>query len=894
MRVRGTLTPPQSQLVTSAHPHSYGHPTFRGNHVSNAVTFPRAFHMTLLLGVLLAVQSQAQYQASTSNAVRPPSVTVAQAVATAEPPVLDGRDTDPVWRTASPITGFREARPTEDADPKVQTEARVAYDPHNLYIFVRAFDPHPDSIVRLLSRRDIQTNSDQINILIDSYHDRRTGYEFVVNPAGVKVDYAIYNDGNEDDAWDAVWDVATQVDSLGWTAEFRIPFSQLRFANSENVTFGFSIWRQVQRHTSQITWPLYRMSRSGWVSQWGDLTGFTGLASPKRAEVSPYMLTRNEPRFEDDGINRHQHVSVGGDLKYAVASNLTLNASVNPDFGQVEADPGQLNLSAFETFFSERRPFFVEGAGLFDFRVNCFIVVDCSTGEALFYSRRVGRSPELAFLYGDESSPAATKILGAAKLTGRIPGGFSVGVLDAITDRVGGVGETTIEPATNFAVVRANQDYAGGNGSVGVMLTGVNRSLDEWTEDFMHRSAYTGGVDARRRMGRFEVSGSLMASRVGGTPEAIALTQQEPAHFFQRPDDDIAFDSTRTSLTGWAAELRFAKVGGQRTVFETGYGRRSSGFEINDIGFLRQADIQTWTNWFALRFNKPNSVFQRLNWNFNYWRYWTLQSGLLTENAFNTNVHTQLNNRWWLHLGSTFGLSQTFCDRNCTRGGPALKVERTISPWGGIEGDGRRNLVPSLWFNYWRGDNGRSHSLNINPSMSLKVSTRLSSSLSFDYTDNHDDSQWFGNFVDNLGNTHFTFAELNQQTVGVTWRLNYTFTPSTSLQLYANPFVSKGTYSRVRELADPRANDYEDRYQPYADTAVANNPGGFNFKQFRSNMVFRWEYRPGSTLFLVWSQGRQASSDFEGNRSMRGDFDDLFGQRADDVFLVKASYWFNW
>ena len=829
----------------------------------------------------------------TSAAAQAPASSQAiTATRTDQPIVLDGRDDDPVWRVAPAHGEFRESRPSENAEPKQRTEFRVAYDPQNLYVFVRAFDTHPDSIIRLLSRRDDQTASDQIIVMIDSYRDRRTGYEFVVNPAGVKADYAIYNDGDEDSAWDAIWDAETVVDSLGWTAEYRIPFSQLRFAATESVTFGFLVWRAVQRHTSALTWPLFRPSRTGFVSQFGELNGLTGIAAPARAEVAPYVLTQNEPFASPGGFERHQKVSVGGDFKYAVASNLTLTATVNPDFGQVEADPAVLNLSAFETFFSERRPFFVAGAGLFDFRVNCFIVVDCNTGEGLFYSRRIGRSPRLAGLYGDASSPTATRILGAGKLTGRLPGGLSIGFLDAITSREGGVDEATIEPTTNYAVLRANQDYAGGNGSVGVIVTGVNRSLDEWTEDFMHRSAFTGGLNARRRFGQYEVSGSFMASRVAGAPEAIALTQRDPVHYYQRPDDDLQYDPARTSLTGHSQEVRFAKVGGQRTVFETGYGRRSAGFDINDLGFLQRADQQTWTNWFALRFNEPNRVFQRLNWNFNWWQYWSLE-GLPTDRAFNTNVHTQFNNRWWFHLGGTIGAGQVYCDRNCTRGGPALKVEPSFSPWGGIEGDNRNAIIPSFWVNYSRGDGGRSTYYNLNPSVRFNVSTRFSSSLSVNYSRNKDDSQWFGNFLDDGGAEHFTFARLDQRTLGLTWRLNYTFTPNASLQLYANPFVSKGTYSDVRELADPRADEYADRYQPYADPEVASDPGGFNFKEFRSNVVFRWEYRPGSTLFLVWSQGREHSAPVQGGRSFWGDFDELFGQRANDVFLVKVSYWLS-
>jgi hypothetical protein len=806
-------------------------------------------------------------------------------------PVLDGRNDDAVWLAAPRINAFREARPSEDGEARQRTEFQVAYDPEYLYIFVRAHDTHPDSIVRLLSRRDDQTASDRVTVMIDSYHDRRTGYEFSVNPLAVKADVAIYKDGNEDSAWDAIWDVATRIDSLGWTAEFRIPFSQLRFAATDNVTFGFAVWRNVQRYTEQVTWPLYRQSRTGLVSQFGELTGLTGLASPRRAEVAPYVLTQNEP-LATAGIARHQRTTVGGDFKYALAPNATLNATLNPDFGQVEADPGVLNLSAFETFFEERRPFFVEGAGLFDFRVNCFIVIDCNSGEGLFYSRRIGRSPELADRFGDATSPASTRILGAAKVNGRLPGGLSVGMLDAVTDRVGGVADHTIEPTTNYTVVRANQDYARGSGSVGVMLTGVNRSLDETTDPFMHRSAYSGGLDARRRLGQYEFSGSLMGSRVAGTAEAIAATQQDATHYYQRPDDNLAFDPTRTSLSGYGTELRFAKVGGQRTVFETGYGRRSAGFEINDIGFLQRADQQTWDTWFALRFNKPNAVFQRLNWNFNWWQWWTLD-GLPTDRAFNTNVHTQFSNRWWLHLGGTKGIGQVYCDRDCTRGGPAVKVEPTFSPWGGIQGDDRHKVVPSMWVNYTRADGGRSHFLNLNPQIEVKASSRFTTSISINYSRNRNETQWFGNFTDSAGVPHYTFAALDQRTLGVVWRLNYTFTPTTSLQWYANPFISKGAYNDVRELADPRAAHFDDRFKPYGDAAVAGNPGGFNVQQFRSNAVFRWEYRPGSTLFLVWSQGRQQYLPQMGSGSFRDNLQELFGQRADDRFLVKVSYWLN-
>src|SRR5213594_1806704 len=452
----------------------------------------------------------------------PATTAVAQRAMT--PPVIDGKDNDEVWRQAQVISMFRQFRPVEDADPTVRTEAKVAYDDRNFYAFVRAFDPHPDSILRILARRDVRAPTDQLKIVIDSYHDRRTGYEFAVNPAGVKRDYAIYNDNHEDDAWDGVWEVAATVDSLGWTAEFRIPLSQLRYAHADTNTFGFAVWRDIQRYSERVAWPVYRQSQSGFASQLGDVTGLVGLPAPRRLEVAPYMVTKNVSVPAGPSFDRSQKLTAGADLKYGLTSNLTLDATVNPDFGQVEADPAVLNLTAFETFFQERRPFFVAGTGVFRFDVNCS-QVNCNS-EGLFYSRRVGRAPHLTDLYGDASSPTGTTIMGAGKLTGRLAGGLNLGVLEGVTARETGPQDRTIEPLTNYAVVRAFQDLRHGECGVGVIATAVDRNLDVWTDPYLRQSAYAGAVDFRHRFpgGRYQLSGSLDLSRVAGTRQAIAAS----------------------------------------------------------------------------------------------------------------------------------------------------------------------------------------------------------------------------------------------------------------------------------------------------------------------------------------------------------------------------------
>ncbi|PYO28475.1 MAG: hypothetical protein DMD73_05550 [Gemmatimonadetes bacterium] len=849
----------------------------------------------MLLGLpLLAAITLARQVADLrprQSADQPPPVRSVAATRAARAPVIDGRDDDAVWREAPAITEFQEWRPSEGGAPKLPTVAKIAYDAANLYVFVRAFDPHPDSIITVLARRDYFTPSDMIWLFLDSYHDRRTGYEFGVNPSGVKLDAQVYNDGNEDFAWDAVWDVATRVDSLGWTAEFRIPLSQLRYGRQKNHTFGFTIDRDLYRYSQRVSWPLFRQSKAGFVSQFGEVGGFDDLEAPRRLEAAPYLVTKNVSQSTATGIGRTQDVTLGGDLKYRVASNLTLDATLNPDFGQVEADPAVLNLSAFETFFNEQRPFFVAGRGLFQFDVNCS-QVNCN-GEGLVYSRRIGRAPELAGTYNDNTSPAFTRILGAGKLTGRLPGGLTIGALNAVTEHVTGVGGVTIEPTTNYGVVRLRQDLRGGETSIGGIVTAVNRDNDSWTSPYLRHNAYVGAADFRHRFpgGRFEVSGSLDFSRVAGSAQAIDSTQRDAVHYYQRPDA-LRYDPTRTSLSGDAEELQISKVGGAHLLGQTGYQRRSAGFEVNDLGYLQRADQQSWNTWIGYFDRHERALYQRFQWNFNWWQYWTT-AGLPEERAFNTNTHTTFRNTWSFHTGATWGqLGETYC-YSCARGGPAVRQDSYLAPWAGLNGDDRKAIVPYFWVNYWRGDGGRSHSINLMPEVDFKLASRVTAAIIPNYTRTSNAVQPLGpKTIAGDTTTYYLFAHLEQKQLGVTMRFTYPFTASATLQVYAQPFVSKGTYSNAQRLsATPRAADFASRYNP--DPVAADNPGGFNYKQFRSNVVFRWEYRAGSTLFVVWSQGRQNSTGAEGTQGFRGDLSDLFGLQPDNSFLVKLSYWIN-
>jgi hypothetical protein len=816
------------------------------------------------------------------------SPTVAEASRADGAVVIDGRDDDAAWRDAQLIDAFRQFDPVENGDPHgFRTEAKVVYDDRYLYVFVRAYDPRPDSLLALLARRDVRTQSDWLHLMIDSYHDRRTGYRFTVNPAGVQRDVYMSNDGNEDVSWDAVWTVATRIEKDAWTAEYRIPFSQLRFAQSDAHTFGLAIWRDVGRTNERLSWPLYRRNQPGMVSQFGELRGLDKIALPRRFEATPYTVAKDLSHPEGAGrFGRQQAASLGADVKYGLTSNLTLDATINPDFGQVEADPSVLNLTAFEQFYQEQRPFFLEGQGIFRYDLNC----NDGTCSGLFYSRRIGRSPQLGGLYYDASNPLNTTILGAAKVTGRLANGLSIGAMDAMTQREVGTGGRTIEPAANYGVVRLQQDLRKGNSGFGLMLTSTDRQLDQWSEDFLRRSARSLGVDFRHRFAknRYQVSGYLAGSRVSGSAASIDALQRNGVHNYQRPDANLGYDPTATSMGGATMQLALEKQGGGKTRFFSAYQRTTPGFEVNDVGFLARADQQSVSHWFQVSFQKPTNWYRRVFVNFNQWTLWNT-GGQMNELGGNINAHAEFANQWWGHIGANLNSLGNSVDDRVARGGPAVRQVFNRSGWVGLEGDRRWKVQPMFFMRGQMKDASGSWNSGFDPEVAIRVASRMQARIGMSLQRSVNDAQWYAKQTDAAGATHYTFARLDQHVAAVTTRLDITATRTLSLQLYASPFVATGSYSNLRELKDGASPSYAGRYAPYGDGAPLT---GFNFKEFRSNTVVRWEYRPGSTLFFVWSQGRQQDGlnpgSFQAGRDMR----DLFRARPDNTLLVKAAYWF--
>ena len=830
-------------------------------------------------------------------------------------PSIDGVLDEPDWGGAMVARDFVVFEPNEGEAPSQATEARVLYGDEALFVGIRAFDASPDSIVAQLARRDDRPHSDWVDVVIDSYHDRRTAFRFGVNPAGVKSDGYMYDDTNEDDSWDAVWDVATRTDGRGWTAEFRIPYSQLRFDGAEGQTWGINFARFIARHMERSLWAPISQGDGALVSRFGDLEGLRNLSPPTRVEVLPYSLVRMEAGAGSAADPFHDprdfSSTIGADVKYGITTDLTLDITINPDFGQVEADPAQVNLTAFETFFPERRPFFVEGSNIFTFR---FSEGDGDmASEGLFYSRRIGRAPQgraSGSTYAD--TPDRTRILGALKLSGKTRTGWSLGLLHALTgqeaamraDAVGALDDQVVEPSTQYGMARATRDFRDGRSAVGVISTWTVRDGATAEALALHSGAYTFGADARHRFGndRFIATAYLLGSTVRGSEAALARTQRSPARYFQRPDaEHTEFDPGRRSLNGWAGSAVLAKIAGGHWRFATGAMARSPGFDSNDLGFMRETDFVAPFVWVGYQQYQPTRHLQRWNVGFNAWTPYSF-GGEAFSKGTNVNGSFTLNNFWGGYVGvmrQSAGLSNT-----ALRGGPMLRSDPSWSGWFGLWSDSRKDLQLRLGNNW--GVNSTTASWNYGTDLDLRwrPSSRATVSAGPFLSWRREDAQWVRRFE--LAAPHYLFGRLEQTTAGITARADWTFSPTLSLQLYAQPFVSAGRYLDFKRVADPRAEAYRDRL---TGVSASHRDGGevqvdidrdgavesfsdpdFNFKQFRSNVVLRWEYQPGSTLFAVWSQGRNHYAT-DGAFSFGSDLGTLLDQRSEDVFMLKLSYW---
>jgi hypothetical protein len=894
----------------------------------------------------LALAAAAAPSAHAQDAVTP-TVTAAQAASLDAPRVvsaartgeairLDGRFDEAAWATAQVATDFVQRGPDVGQPSTERTEVRVLYDDGAVYVAARMFDSQPERIQAPLARRDqgVQ-NSEWFNVVFDSYHDKRSGYRFGVNPAGLRRDVYHFNDDGEDASWDAVWEVATTVDSAGWTAEFRIPLSQLRFnppADGGEQTWGVQFFRYVSRRDEWSHWAPWLPTYAGVVSRFGELRGLTGLGAPRRLELMPYTSARLDRQPDRPGdpfySTNEAAASAGVDVKMGVTSGLTLTGTVNPDFGQVEVDPAVVNLSAFETFFPERRPFFVEGADIFRFgQLQNF---NGYGGPEFFYTRRIGRAPQRRVFSSEDSpfvdEPENSTILAAAKVTGRVPGGWTVGILDAVTQREqarfvdleGDRHQTPVEPLTNYFAGRVRRDLNGGATVVGGMLTGVHRDLsDGELSPLLRGDAYMGGVDFEHSWARrlWTLSGYVAASRVSGSADAVARTQASSARYYQRPDaDHLSFDPDRTSLGGTAAALALQRSGDWDMSVQLR--QVTPGFEMNDIGFAPRSDLRSLATFLGRRVNKPGRIFRQYSqavWTTHAWNL----DGDNTYADLGLGLFGMFHNLW--NGGLNFSVSHAAKDDRLTRGGPLATAPASWGVSGNVNSDPRKRLTFSANA-YTGGDAGGGWQRNAGvyvgyrPRPSLQVSVGPSVNVLRD-PDQYLFAAEDASATDTYG-SRYVFGQLRQATFALDTRVDWTFTPTLSLQLFAQPFVAAGDYRDFREFTTPGRSEYavygEDRgtvcaldggyaihpTQTVACPASAEEAEGmltlgnpdFNVRSLRGNAVLRWEYRPGSALFFVWQQERSGFEPLGDFRAGR-DVGRLFREPARNVFLIKATYW---
>ncbi|MBD3181365.1 hypothetical protein GF312_03670 [Candidatus Poribacteria bacterium] len=769
----------------------------------------------------------------------------------ATPPVIDGVLDDATWEEAQVFDDFLQRDPVEGNPPTERTTFQILYDDNAIYFGINCFDSEPDKMVCRLTRRDGWVEDDSISINLDPHHDHQTGYWFTIHSSGSISDGTL--GGHEwGETWDGVWEAETRLHDKGWTAEIKIPYHVLRFSPKEEYVWGMCIERRICRKNERDQWPLIPKGERGWESHFGHLEGIKGIHPPSHLEFIPYAMGKTIRADENDYSG-----SLGTDVRYGITSGISLNATINPDFGQVEADPAELNLSAFESFFEERRPFFVEGASIF------------SNGDYdFFYSRRIGKRPDkFEIPEGSEEieRPESTTILGAAKITGKTNSKTSFGVMEAVTSEEYVTikqeidGETVeseylVEPMTNYLVGRVTQDIPGGESKVGLLATAVHRKDAE--------SGYlgSGDWDLRFKDNSYQFSGVLATNRSG---------------------------EENDRKTGYLSHFEFDKRSGWLNG-EMGFAVISPKFEADDIGFIRRSDIiRCWGN-IRTRKEEPFGPFRRgfmgtfgfLNWNYN---------GDRIANGMEVWSHAQFKNYWGIDawMGRDFA---SMDDGEVIRGGTLIKRPANYSFGFWLGTDEKKVISFDVNPSFWRMDNGLGYRNRIRVGMEIKLTSNIQIRLRPSYTHRVSNAQWveaIEKVVDGETVTHYVYGELDSKTLDFTTRASISFTPKLSLDLYLQPFVAIGDYENFKELSKPES--YE--FIPYE----LNENRDFHSRSLRSNVVLRWEFKPGSTLFVVWSQSRSESSEnvTEEDLELRP-FDRListFTDEGSNIFLVKVNYW---
>lgn len=841
------------------------------------------------------------------------------------PPTINGILDDEAWQAGTWAGGFTQNQPYSGKPETQRTEFKIVFDENNLYVAIKSYDSAPDSIVNRLTRRD-EADGDLVGIIIDSFHDLRTGFLFGVSSSGVKYDQMFTNDGgNGDSSWDPNWWVKTSVNKEGWVAEMKIPFSQVRFEKSSGDVWGLDVARILYRKNEQTFWQHIPRDAPGLVHLFGELKGLEQIKPRKIFDVTPYGVAKAET-FQAVSENPFQasgklsKLNGGIDAKIGVTNNMTMDLTINPDFGQVEADPSVVNLTAYETFFSEKRPFFIEGNNITNFGLG---IGDGGVGnDNLFYSRRIGRQPQG---YPDMKDgwyadiPSRTNILGAAKLTGKTKDGLSIGIVEAMTaqekaeiDTIGGRKYATVEPFTNYFVGRIQKDINNGNTLIGGIFTSTNRELDTDVKDLLHKAAYTGGIDFtqyfKNKNWMFNLNTAF--SLVEGSKKAITNTQESSAHYFQRPDKTYAIlDTNRTALSGMGGRMQIIKQNGHWNFMGAALWK-SPGFETNDLGYMRTTDQILSVIWAGYNQFNPKGFYKSYNINSDFF-FINDFGGKLQGIGYEWNVNMNFKNFWNAWTGGNTSTSMLSTDM--LRGGPMMRLPGSFNARAGFQTDSRKKLVFNVFVNGNKGYENSSNNVYSEIGITFKPTNYVAITITPGYNKSYSELQYVTQTSYN-NTARYIFGSIDQKTISTSFRVNLNLSPNLTFQYWGQPFIATGKYYDYKFITSPLAASYHDRFWTYTPNQISfdgdqynvdENADGktdytigkndFNVKQFLSNLVVRWEYSPGSTVFLVWSQTRSYFTD-SGQMDFFNNVGDLFNKNKNvphNVFLIKFSYRFG-
>jgi hypothetical protein len=864
--------------------------------------------------LLSVVHAQEIKKDSLSNKSTKPVRSYTTTRLTTAKPIIDGVLNDDCWKTGEWAGDWTQWIPNEGAKPSQPTELKILYDDKNLYVALRAFDNEPSKISRKAGRRD-ELTGDMVGVVFDSYHDRRTGFEFIVTAAGQKVDDILTNPMVNDLNWNAVWYVKTGLEDSAWVAEFEIPLSQLRYSSDPEQVWGLHAWRWIDRLSEESDWELQTSTGPGILYQFGELQGIQDIPKSQRIEIMPYALGKLKTFEKQPGNpyaeNGHTFMgSAGLDAKIGLSSNFTADLTINPDFGQVESDPSVMNLTAFETFYEEKRPFFLEGENIFKFELD---------DDNVFYTRRIGHAPDYKPELGNDEYlkyPDNTSILSAVKVSGKSAKGLSVGVLQSMTANEtallysgGNEQEIDVEPLTSYTVGRVQQDFNQGTSTLGGIITSTNRFINSPALDSLNnRNAFTAGMDFLHQWNdqEFYLDAKLIASSINGSTDAISDLQLSSARYYQRPDaTHLEYDPMLTQLNGQGGTVKIGKGSKGLWRYSAEVNWKSPGLDLNDIGYMQMADQVKEETEISYFVNHPVSVFRTYTVGIHQQNNWDYALNYLNSGLFLTGSMEFLSK--WKVAPSVFFRTESL-DTRLLRGGNAILLPAMMESTLAINSDVSKKIFGSLSGIYTGAQEDNYKNSRLEASLTVIPFNVLKLTAGAYYTNNMDELQYVETKSLN-GNNKYIMGLINQNTLGATFRIDYNITPELSLQYYGSPFASVGKYSELKEITEPQAESYTDRFSilqtsyseadnSYHVSAKGDEPAysianpDFTFSQFRSNLVFRWEYRPGSQLYFVWANERTFQNN--GTHTSAGDAMGKLGDAyPNNIFQVKLSYWFS-